>query len=153
MRYFLFVLSITLFFGGCSEKDAFSRFKLNEKQELGINSIQSSKIQNQGNVVGIVSVVYLNDIYPKRTPKSEVFYVTLYLKDKTETPIFTLNGKKPSVWIEQLPSDNEYAHLVNEHIAWNKHYIVSFTPQGDTLKFKVTSGTYHSSTIVFKKDE
>ena len=153
MRYFLFILGITLFFSGCSEKNAFSRFNLSENQEFGINSIQSSKLQDKDKVGGIVSVVYLNEVYPKRTQKSEVFYVSLYLKDQTSTPIFTLNGHKPNVWIEQLPSDNEYAHLVNEHIAWNKHYVVSFAPQGDTLTFKITSGTYHSSNIIFKKDE
>ena len=153
MRYFLFILGITLFFGGCSEKNAFSRFHLKEKQELGLNSIQSSKLKDKDKVGGIVSVVYLNEIYPERTPNSEVFYVSLYLKDKSNSQVFTLNGRRPSVWIEQLPSDNEFAHLVNEHIAWNKHYIVSFAPQDDRLTFKATSGTFHSSAIVFKKDE
>ena len=153
MKTFLTALFFLLLLGGCAEKNAFSRFDINEKQEIALNALQSSKIQDKNRVNGVVTVVYLNQVEPEKFKDSEVFYVFMYLKDKSMPVNFTLNGKAPIFTVKELTYLNEYTYLTSTDVAWNKYYLVTFSKQGDMLKFKVKNDKYTSQEMVFEKDE
>ena len=76
MKSFFAILSIIILFGGCSEKSAFSKFNMSKKQELSANSLQNSKIMSGESVEGIVSVIYLNEVYPEKFADNDYFFVT-----------------------------------------------------------------------------
>jgi len=151
MKTFLFFLVFSIFFIGCSSKNGFSRFNLSHEQELGADSILSSKVKKGNEVNGIVSVVYLNKIYPDVFKEKEVFYVYYYLK-KSQKISYTLNQQK-ATYITELNENNEFATLTSIKTKWSKYYLVEFKKQGDRLKFKFNNGDFSSDTLVFEKDE
>lgn len=152
MKTFLVFLIFLIFFAGCAQKSAFSRFKMSEKQELGIDSLMNSKV-HKGNIVdGVVSVVYLNKVYPETYKENEVFYVYMYLKNKKNRLSFKLNGEE-AISIKELPAKNEFTYLTSIDTKWNKYYLVKFKKQDDILKFLFESGQFSSDLLVFEKDE
>ena len=153
MKTFLTILTILILFQGCGEKNAFSRFKLSEKQELGLNSLQSSKLKNGNQVNGVMSVVYLNQTDPDNFKSGEVFYVFMYTKDRAEAIEFTLNGHTPSLYVKELTSDNEFTHLTSIDTKWNRYFVVTFEKQGDILNFQAKNGKFSSSILRFEKNE
>lgn len=155
MKYFLTSLIIMLLFSSCATKSAFSKFKMDEKQELSASSLQSSKISSKDGVDGVFSAIYLNEIYPETFKEYESFYVYLYLK--REKPEFTikLNGELP-LNMEQLPHDNKFAHLVSTDNDWNKYYIVTFEKadsNATALNLVVQSGDSSSAILNFKNEK
>ena len=153
MKSLLTTFFFLFFIIGCAQKNAFERFNLTEKEELSLNSLQSSKIRYKNKINGVISVVYLNEVYPQIDKNSEVFYVSMYLKDKSNDIKFQLNGKKPSLWVKELPNNNEFSQLISDTIPWNRHFVVTFAKQGDTLVFKVQNNQFSSKELIFKKDE
>ena len=152
MKTFLVFLVFSVLFIGCAEKSAFSRFNMSEKQELGIDSLMNSKVHKGKKVDGVVSVIYLNKVYPKRYKGDEYFYVYLYLKDKDEKTTFILNDTNATS-IKELSSKNEFTYLTSTDVKWNKYYLVRFEKQGDILKFLLENGQSSSDLLVFEKDE
>jgi len=153
MKTFLIFLILTVIFQACGEKNAFSRFKLSQEQELSLNSLQSSKLKNGVEVNGVVSAVYLNDGDPQRFTNGEFFYIFMYVKDKSFPLTFTLNGKKPIYSVKELTCDNEFTQLTAVNTKWNRYFIVTFQQQGDILNFQVTNGQFKSDVLRFEKDE
>jgi hypothetical protein len=153
MKTFLTALIFLLLMNGCAEKNAFSRFHISEKQEIGLDALQSSKIKDKMSVNGVVSVVYLNQVEPQKFKNTEVFYVFMYLKDKSIPVHFTLNGEAPIFSVKKLTPSNEFTYLTSVDAPWNKYYLVTFAQQGDILKFKVENEKYSSQEMVFEKDE
>ncbi len=152
MKTFLVFIVILVFFAGCAEKSAFSRFGMSEKQELGIDSLMNSKVHKGKIVDGVVSVIYLNKVYPKKYKGDEYFYVYLYLKGKDKKPTFKLNDTK-AISIKELSSENEFTYLTSTDVKWNKYYLVKFKKQGDILNFLLENGQFSSDLLVFEKDE
>ena len=153
MKTFLTALFFLLLLGGCAEKNAFSRFDINEKQEIALNALQSSKIQDENSVNGVVTVVYLNQVEPEKFKNSEVFYVFMYLKDNSMPVNFILNDEAPIFSVKELTQYNEFTYLTATDTPWNKYFLVTFAKQGDILKFKVKNDKYSSQEMVFEKDE
>jgi hypothetical protein len=153
MKTFLILLTFLIIFGACSRNNAFDRFHMNPDQERTLNSLQSSKIKYKNRVNGSVHVVYLNQVDPEKYINAEVFYIYMYLKDKSEPVSFSLNGEQPSLSVRELTSNNEFTALTSVDTQWNRYYIVSFAEQGDILKFKVKNGVFTSNTMLFEKDE
>jgi len=74
MKHILMSVAILVFLSACSGKNAFSLFDLDEEQELSVASLLSSKLKSKdGKVYGIVSAIYLNDIYPEAYHNNEYF--------------------------------------------------------------------------------
>jgi len=152
MKTFLVFLVFSIFFAGCAEKSAFSRFNMSKKQELGVDSLMNSKVRTGNRVEGVVSVIYLNKVYPETYQEDEFFYVYMYLKNRDNNINFILNNEE-AISVKKLPVKNEFNYLTSINTKWNKYYLVKFKKQGDILKFLLESGQSSSDLLVFEKDE
>ena len=163
MRYILTILTFSLLFLGCADKNAFVKFKMLPDQELSADSLQSSKIKLGENVVGIVSSIYLNDIYPKVYNTNEYFYVYLYLKDgsKMYDPntlddiklTLKLNNKLP-IKIKLLDANNKFSHLASVRNDWNRYFLIAFEEEKEnSLSLVLESGQSSSDSLEYQKDE
>ena len=155
MKYILTSLIIMILFSSCATKSAFSKFDMDEKQELSASSLQSSKISSKDGVDGVVSAIYLNEIYPEEFNEYESFYVYLYLKRGRPDFTIKLNGELP-LNIEKLPYDNKFAHLVSTDNDWNKYYLVTFGKDDSNstkLNIVVESGESSSAVLNFKNEK
>jgi hypothetical protein len=164
MKNILISIAILAFLSACSSKHAFSQFNLEKEQELSIESLLSSKLKSKdGKVYGIVSAIYLNDIYPKAYNNDEYFFVYVYLKEKEElhNPKYfdnfklnlKLNGVVP-VKIKQLPHDNQFSKLAFVKSDWNQYYIVAFKKQNkDTINLVLENNYSSSRRLKYKKNK
>ena len=152
MKTFVLLLGFLLFLNGCSHDNAFTRFHMTPEQELGSDSILKSKVKKDDLNDGLVSVIYLNKVYPTQYKDAEYFYVYFYLKTKTEKPRFLLNSHQ-ALNIKELQRVNEFTNLTSIQTKWNKYYLVSFTSQKDKLNFSFESGPFSSDLLSFEKDE
>jgi len=152
MKTFAFLTGFLLFLNGCSQNNAFTRFHMSVQQELGTDSILKSKVKKADKIDGLVSVVYLNKVYPKKYTKVEAFYVYFYLKTKTYQPQFLLNNDE-AISVEKLQRVNEFTDLTSIETKWNSYYLVSFEKKSDILNFSFQSGPFSSDLLTFEKDE
>jgi len=163
MKSFLIILIYLFFLIGCSDKNAFTKFNMTTAQELTASSLQSSKIKLADKVDGIVSVVYLNEVYPHRYFTNEYFFVYLYLKNKKElyNPVsledvdlvLKLNDKLP-IKIKKLPYANEFSNLINTKSKWNRYYLVAFKKEkSNKLSIVLENGQSSSDPLVYQKGE
>jgi len=157
-----FLLTLLIFFTGCSSKNAFSQFKMSKEQELSASSLQSSKIISKtGEVDGIFSAIYLNEVYPELFSGDEYFFVYMFMKDSKElydpnNPTDTdlklkVNSKLP-IKIEKLPKENQFSDLVSVKSSWNRYYLVVFK-QEDTINLVLENGQSSSTVFTHNKDE
>ena len=163
MRFIATILTFSILFIGCADKNAFSKFKMQEDQELAANSLQGSKVKMGENVEGIFSAIYLNEVYPNVYSVNEYFYVSLYLKEKKEMYdtntlddiklTMKLNGKLP-VKIKKLESNNKFSHLASVKSKWRNYYLVAFEKE-QTNKISLVLETDQSSSdaLTYQKDE
>ena len=136
---------------GCSSNNAFKNFNLDKKQELSINSLQSSKVKDSEKIDGIVSVIYLNKIYPKLFNDNEYFFVYFYLKTDNNLQ-YKLNGALP-LKIKKLNQNNRFADLIDVKNNWNSYYLITFKKQDkNELKFIFENYPFVSDLLVFQKD-
>lgn len=155
MKYFFASLFFILLLNSCATKSAFSKFEMDEKQELSASSLQSSKISSENSVDGILSAIYLNEVYPETYKEYDTFYVYLYLKREKHEFTIKLNDKLP-LNMEQLPHDNKFAYLVSTDNDWNKYYIVTFEKadsNATALNLVVQSGDSSSKILNFKNEK
>jgi len=164
MRYILTILPLMLLFLGCADKNAFSKFNMKTDQELGAASLQGSKIKLGEKVEGIVSAVYLNDVYPDIYNTNEYFYVYLYLKDEKQMHnpntldkielTMKLDGKLP-VKIKKLSHQNKFTHLTSIESEWKKYYLVAFKEEKENsaINLVLESGQFSSDALTYQKDE
>lgn len=161
MKTFLIILTFFIFFTGCSSKNAFYQFKMDRAQELSASSLQTSKILSKdGEVSGIFSAIYLNEVYPQAFNEDEYFFVFLYIKETkemydpnnpTESDLrLKLNSKLP-IKIEKLSEDNQFSHLVDIKSDWKQYYIVSFKQSG-TLNLVLENGKSSSAVLKYNKE-
>jgi len=152
MKTFVFLTGFLLFLNGCSQNNAFTRFNMTHEQELGADSVLKSKVTKGKKVDGLVSVIYLNKVYPNRYTTTETFYVYVYLKTKTHQLKFLLNDKD-TLDVQKLTRVNEFTNLTSVSTKWNHYYLVSFPKQADKLNFFFQSGPFSSDLLTFEKDE
>ncbi len=163
MKSFFIFLTFLLLFVGCAEKNAFSKFDMLPDQELSADNLQSSKVKTGENIDGIVSVVYLNKVYPHIYNVNEYFYVYLYLKDEKEmyNPntldkielTMKLNGELP-IKIKKLSNKNKFSHLVSIDSEWRRYFLVAFQEVNeDKLNLVLESGQSSSDELVYQKGE
>ncbi len=139
-------------FGGCADKDAFSKFKLVKDEELAFDNVMFAKVLKGEKVYAVASAVHLNAVYPKRYTE-EAFYIIIFAKNKKllENFSLTLNDKKV-LSLEKLPPKNEFAHLLRIENKWSSYYLAKFPVQkSGRLTLKVTLSNEASATLVFQK--
>ena len=164
MKFTLTILTFSLLFLGCANKNAFDKFNMQPDQELSAASLQNAKIKSGENVAGVVSVIYLNEVYPKIYNSNEYFYIYLYVKDKTQMHnpntlddvnlTVKLNGKMP-VKVKELSNNNKFSHLVSVNSDWNRYYLVAFEEEekSSSLSLVVENGQSSSDALIYQKDE
>lgn len=163
MKSFFITVNILLILSGCATKNAFSKFDMSTEQELSASSLQSSKIVSGGKVGGVVSAIYLNEIYPNSFHQNEYFFVCLFLKNREEmyNPnslddidlALKLNSKLP-VKIKKLAPDNQFSHLLSMKNSWNSYYLVAFEKEEEKkLSLLLESGQSSSAALRYQKDE
>ena len=152
MKSFTIILTFLVLFSGCADKNAFSKFEMNEKQELSANALQRSKIKYADKVNGIVSTIYLNIVSPQEYSEDEYFYVYVYVKNRDYKFRFLLNEVEASS-VEELQPSNKFTELTSVDDNWNKYYLVRFPKQDDKLNFVFENGPYSSDILKFEKDE
>jgi len=162
MKTFFIILTFLTLFTACSSKNAFSEFKMDKDQELSISSLKSSKIiSKNGEVSGVFSAIYLNEVYPKSFKGDEYFFVYLFTKDTkemydplkpTQTDLrLKLNSKLP-IKLQKLPQNNRFSHLVETKSNWNRYYLVSFK-KADKINLVLENGLSSSAVLKYQKDE
>lgn len=144
-KRFIF-LFIFIFFTGCSHKNAFSSFNMNEHSSKLVTNTQTEQVKYNGKVAGIIKVIYLNSI-EKSDKDSVKFLVALYLKEKTKQVVFKCNEKLPSK-IENGYLKKDY--IQNNHL-WNDYFVVSFKEKSKKLNFQLLVDGKESSSIVFTR--
>ena len=161
MRFFFTILIFSIVFAGCSKKNAFNEFKMDKVQELSISSLQSSKIVSKdGEVEGVLSAIYLNEVYPEIYNQEEYFFVFFFTKQAREiydqsSPSdlylkLKLNSELPAK-IEKLSSENKFSHLVDTKNSWNRYYLVTFK-QAESINLILENDNLSSSALKYLKD-
>ena len=158
------LLSLLLLFNACSSNNAFDNFKMDKDQELSVSSMRSAKVaSSSGEVSGIFSSVYLNEVYPESFNDGEYFFVYVYLKKQKEmynpkelfnTGLNLKLNSKLAVKIEELPKENKFSHLVSVKSEWNKYYKVVFMEDEERkLNLVLENGPSFSAQLNFLKAE
>lgn len=154
MNYFLY-LSLSIFiFTGCSHKNGFAYLNLTKKQEITTSFLKSSKIiDSKTKVYGLFSVIYLKNIEKKLSKNNELFYLTIYIKNKNydiESDL-KLNNQEP-IYVEELPFDNKYNKFLYGKNIWNKNYLLKYKKDiNKNLKLIFKHKNNYSDLIVYKK--
>ena len=162
MRTFLIFFSFLVFFNGCSEKNAFSEFNMLKSEELSVTSLLSSKILfKNGEINGIFSAIYLNEIYPQKFNDDEYFFVFYYVKDSKDINnpqnlVYSdlnikLNSNLP-LKILKLPEENKFSHLVNIRNNWSRYYLIAFK-KSDSINLVLENGEASSSQLKYEKNK
>lgn len=152
MKYIIITLITILAFSGCSKKNAFNNFMLNEKQELSINSLQSSKIKRSEKIEGIFSAIYLNEIYPELFNYNEYFFVYYYMKSEVTNLTLKLNKNLP-IKIKKLSANNRFTNLIKIENNWNNYYLIAFKKEESiSLNLVLENDLYTSDLLNYQKD-
>jgi len=155
MKTFLLTTLLATIFFGCSKHSAFSDFNLTISQEKSEDSIQSAKINNKNDTIGLLSAIHLNKVYPNTYNNDEYFYIYLYTKETTESLNFILNDTL-ALNVEELKSDNQFSfHLTSPTEKWKKYFLVKFKQQkkGSLLTLEVKNSLIASTKMLFRKEE
>lgn len=158
--FFIFLTFLTLF-TGCSKKNAFYKFKMDKDQELSASSLQSSKIVSKdGEVKGVFSAIYLNEVYPETFNQEESFFIFFFSKEKkelydqsksTDTNLKVMLNSKLPIKIEELSQANKFSHLVDIKNDWNRYYIVTFE-KADTINLVFEDANASSGVLKYKNE-
>jgi len=154
MKTFLLIPLVVTLFQACSSQSAFSHFDITQEQAKSEEIIQSSKITQKQDIVGVVTTLYLNPIDSEKYEKYEYFYVTLYLKKNEKYVKFLLNGEEATE-SKLLPNKNNFSKLLHETPLWSKNYLLLFPKrEGESvLRFKIESKDASSQEMHFNRDE
>lgn len=153
MKIYCIILSLMMWFDGCSHKSAFDDFNITHQQELSEEALQSTKITKDGITTGIATVLYLNAVDKKQYKNHEYFYVYLHLNEqKNQNPLFVLNEESP-IKITELKKNNKFTKLTNVNAEWLKYYLVEFKKSKKELKFEIKSNNSSSKPLLFKEGE
>ena len=142
MKY-LFITVVLLLMQGCSYKNAYTFFSMDKTEERYETNTFNAKIQTQEEVLGILSVTYLNNVDKNISQKTENFLVSLYMKDPQRDYYFLLNQKQP-LSVKPVPKDSRYAPLLKKQLQWSTISIVTFQHSDD---LNLTFYTYPSVSV------
>lgn len=159
MKYFFLITIFLLISTGCSQKNAFVKFDMGKDEERSISSLQTSQIIGKNaEISGVISAVYLNEIYPKKFSKNDSFYLFIYMKDSKNRDLMDpkinlkMNKRLP-ISVTELPSNNEFTHLVDVENSWNRYYLVEFEKDDGALDLIFDNKSSLSSALKYKKDD
>jgi len=152
LRYIVYSLLYSFLILGCADKDAFSKFHLQEDEALAVDNLKTFFLRDHAkHKDGVVSCLYLNEIYPDKFTENENFYIAYYGLSKPLS--FQLNNISAQT-IQKLPPKNEYTHLVDINASWVKQYYVVFPKQNEKkLHLKIQTPQKAMGVVVFQKNQ
>lgn len=152
MNFLIFLLTLVILNTGCSFNNGFSKFHMAKDQELSANSLQSSKIKDKDEICGVLSAVYLNEVYPSIYNTNEYFLVYYYLKDSfnNNKSVVLLNNEAP-LKIEELESKNQFSTLIDANNEWTRYYLLSFKGGVNILNLKLKNENASSEELQYVK--
>ena len=143
------------FFFGCADKDAYSKFGLLDDEERAFDNVKVVQFRTkEKKSVAVMAAVYLNSVYPQRYKDEERFYLLFIPKEKylLQQLHMKLNGH-PVLKLQKLPSQNEYAHLLNMKARWSDFYLASFAKEDNTtLVLHVELANKLFTNVTFEKN-
>ena len=151
MKYFLITLTFLLFLSGCSYQNAFSKFNMNKEEELLAANTQSAKIESEEGINGVFTAIYLNNIYKDKYQNEDMFFISVYMKDKNIKYGFMLN-KLNSLKIEKIENLNEFTALMRTKEKWNTYYLVSFKSTEKKIDLILFGKDFSSAQLHYLKD-
>ncbi len=151
MKTFLIILLFIISFSNCSTNNGFHQFDMSETQEFSEEAIQGSIIKNDKENDGLITVIYLNKVYPQKYKEYEYFYAYLYTKSDSKNIKFLLNEEE-ALLVEELPSYNKFSNLTSFKAKWQRYYLLKFKKQGSVLNFKVQNTGFSSESIEYLKE-
>lgn len=150
MKKIYFFLIILIFFTSCSSKNAFTPFDVQKDKGLALNSLRTAKILNKnGELEGVFSSIYLNQIYPETYNEDEYFFIYFYTKTQEETINIKLGGEMP-LELSKLSENNKFSDLVDARSSWNKYYLVKFK-KSDRLQLTFENSKA-SATVMYSRE-
>ena len=154
MKIYIMFLLIVILFNACASKSAFDEFHISKKQEISVEQIQTSKIKDKDNTIGVVTALYLNNVYKKEFHGDEYFYISLFIQGSNGKNIqFLLNSQKP-LYVKTLTNPNRFTKLTSINTKWLKYYLVTFDKVDDNLlKFQIKDNNNSSRLMLFKNLE
>jgi hypothetical protein len=153
MKFFLIFLIVLVLLNGCSKNNAFDHFYMSKKQEITQENIQNIELKKKDKSLGVVNIVYLNNILDDKYKTKEVFYIYMYADIDYDTIIFTLDGKVPSK-TKALTPINEFKDLTMESYTWQKYFLVEFEKnENEKMVFEILSDSITPKKLVFGKIE
>jgi hypothetical protein len=128
---------------------------MTKDEQITASNLQTSKITTKDeDINGIISAVYLNEIYPDIYNDNEYFFVYSYIKDKSSLLSNSLNiqlNTHPYIDIRELPKESRFSNLVSTASEWNKHYLVTFEKEDNsTLELRYIDEESSSSSLIYK---
>jgi len=152
MKTFLITILFLTIFTNCSTNNAFSHFNMDQDEAKSEDSFQSSKIFNNKENEGILSIIYLNRVLPEEYNDKEYFYVYLYTKNDTEKVNFFLNDIE-AIETTKLKPQNKFSDLTSFDGDWQRYYLVIFKKQErSVLKLEAKTLQGSSRKMIFIKD-
>lgn len=153
MKY-LFLILILFILNGCSHKNAFYNFNMDEHQQLSAQNFKRIKLTKNNETIGTVSTIYLNEIFPNKYNKNEYFFVYVYLKEGYNIDNYRIKlNNNDSLKIKELEHDNKFSKLVKEKNRWSTYYLVSFERSGKSMNLTLGNDQLILASINYQKDE
>ena len=148
------IFSLFIFLSACGHKhNAFEKFHISHEKELSEDILQTLKVKRSDqSVAGMVTVVYLNKVFPKRYKDGEYFYIYYYIKNPHSSIAVTLNGAQP-LEVQHLPVNNQFSYLTSFDASWSRYILVKFAKEGNRLQLKFTADKAAVATLQFVKDK
>jgi len=137
MRFLNSAMIVAIGLSGCAHKGTFDLFKMDKVHERSVEQLRTGAIVRSMETNALVSLMYLNPVYPENYHDGEYFIGAFYfrregrdikkwnLADRGYT--LKLNGKE-STRMEELTENDPKRSLIPVQNNWNQYYLIQFDP-------------------------
>ena len=160
-KFFILLLSLLTLLGGCSTKN--ERFSLSADKEKAATSLQSIRILKDNKSEAILSVIFLNEVYPHYSDESEAhFLISFYAPDVNNTLYFNeidpnqynlmMNGSSATEAV-LLEEEDTLRTLLPINNSYNNYYYVRYPITNEMLTLVLEKSHKRVAEISYHKVE
>jgi hypothetical protein len=161
MRFLSIAMMALIGFSGCAQKGTFDLFKMDEAHERAVEQLRTGAIVSSFETKALISLIYLNPIYPTTYTDGEYFVGAFYFEKVSQDVkkwdiaehgyTLTLNGKI-ATRMEELKESDPRRALIPIQNNWNKYYFIRFdsVPEG-VLKLQLENNQTGSVALSYQK--
>lgn len=163
MKFLSSAMIVVLGLSGCAQKGTFDLFKMDKAHKRSVEQLRTGTIMNSMETNALVSLMYLNPIYPETYNDGEYFVGAFYFKrsdrdikkwnlaDRGYT--LKLNGKD-STSMEELKESDPRRMLIPIQNNWNQYYLIRFDPSPvKTLTLLLENNQTGSVALSYQKEK